>query len=52
MSFGGEGLFDVFSGESGSQTGVEVKANGDGKRKNDEPISKNVTFKLYFNDDL
>ena len=40
MSFGGEGLFDVFSGESGAQTGVDEKTNGEGKRKNDEPISK------------
>ncbi|CBY08831.1 unnamed protein product [Oikopleura dioica] len=39
MSFGGEGLFDVFSGESGAHTGVEAKTNGEGKRKNDEPIT-------------
>ena len=46
MSFGGEGLFDVFSGESGAPT-VEGKTNGEGKRKNAEPIGNTRDFIDY-----
>ena len=46
MSFGGEGLFDVFSGESGASA-VEAKSNGEGKRKIDDPVGTSA-FLFYY----
>ena len=46
MSFGGEGLFDVFSGESGASA-VEAKTNGEGKRKMDDPVG--TALFLFYN---